>query len=452
MEHVTGAVKLKDGLFFGDEYASQDLEFVVANKVTRIVNCCARQVPNHFDTIGVEYIGYPWMDNDAQIILDLRNAVVNEVTNFIEQSLDKGESVLVHSFRGQSRCVTVLTAYLMRRYKWTLNKALQYVQSRREDIAIKPAFHRQLMAFERRLAMTADLSSDWESPPADAGDDLIMYNTFLNSKAGRGILKPVQSNHLLRTNHTQRLVWSDNLTDDRSKLEKVRIDNKLSGPPKSILKKSPHQIHLEASPVSTAASTPTVTPAIPSLLAAALRPATPKRAESPMRSVPPPLLLQQRSQSPSVASLINRQTPLTAINGLTASAPLRLGPPSLGPVRVGRTLVPAGSSSGNFSPRTPVVSNLHIRPPSPMVSHSRSASSSQPFSGGRRPLTVSNIRPPSPARSERETTVQSLNRPLVMPQRTLVTAGQFRRAPSPMTAAMQSSLRPQSAPLWRSSR
>lgn len=442
MEYVTGAVKLKDGLFFGDEYAAQDLEFAVANKVTRIVNCCARQVPNHFDTIGVEYIGYPWMDNDAQVILDLRNTVVNEVTNFIEQSLDKGESVLVHSSRGQSRCVTVLTAYLMRRYKWTLNKALQYVQSRREDIAIKPAFHRQLMAFERRLAMTADLSSDWESPPDDAGDDLIMYNTFLNSKAGRGILKPVQSNKPLRTHHSQRLLWSDNHTNDRSKLEKVRIDNKFSGPPKSILKKLPHHIHLEASPVSTAASTPTVTPAVPSLLAAALRPATPKRAESPLRSV----------QSPSLTSLIHRQTPLTAINGLTASASLRLGLPSLVPVRVGRTLVPAGSSSGNFSLRTPVLSNLHIRPPSPMVSHSRSASSAQPSSAGRRPMTVSTLRPPSPARSEREMTVPSLNRPLVLPKRTLVTVGQFRRAPSPMTAAMQSTLRPQSAPLWRSSR
>ena len=31
---ILGAVKIKDGLFIGDELAAQDLEFVVANKVS----------------------------------------------------------------------------------------------------------------------------------------------------------------------------------------------------------------------------------------------------------------------------------------------------------------------------------------------------------------------------------------------------------------------------------
>jgi hypothetical protein len=35
---MIGAIKIKDGLFIGDEMAAQDLEFVVANKVTRIIN------------------------------------------------------------------------------------------------------------------------------------------------------------------------------------------------------------------------------------------------------------------------------------------------------------------------------------------------------------------------------------------------------------------------------
>jgi hypothetical protein len=35
---MIGAIKIKDGLFIGDEMAAQDLEFVVANKVTRVIN------------------------------------------------------------------------------------------------------------------------------------------------------------------------------------------------------------------------------------------------------------------------------------------------------------------------------------------------------------------------------------------------------------------------------
>lgn len=41
---MIGAIKIKDGLFIGDELASTDLEFVVANKVTHIINCAGKQI------------------------------------------------------------------------------------------------------------------------------------------------------------------------------------------------------------------------------------------------------------------------------------------------------------------------------------------------------------------------------------------------------------------------
>lgn len=33
-----GAIKVKDGLFIGDELAAQDFEFAVTNKVTHVIN------------------------------------------------------------------------------------------------------------------------------------------------------------------------------------------------------------------------------------------------------------------------------------------------------------------------------------------------------------------------------------------------------------------------------
>jgi len=41
-DDMIGAIKIKDGLFIGDEFAAQDMEFVVANKVTRIINCSGK--------------------------------------------------------------------------------------------------------------------------------------------------------------------------------------------------------------------------------------------------------------------------------------------------------------------------------------------------------------------------------------------------------------------------
>jgi hypothetical protein len=41
-DDMIGAIKIKDGLFIGDEFAAQDLEFVMANKVTHVINCAGR--------------------------------------------------------------------------------------------------------------------------------------------------------------------------------------------------------------------------------------------------------------------------------------------------------------------------------------------------------------------------------------------------------------------------
>ena len=54
-------------VFIGDELAAQDLEFVVANKVTHIINCCGRNVPNHWESLGVVYLTYYWVDNENQV-------------------------------------------------------------------------------------------------------------------------------------------------------------------------------------------------------------------------------------------------------------------------------------------------------------------------------------------------------------------------------------------------
>ena len=35
---IIGVIKIKDGVFICDEFGAQDLEFIVANKVTRVVN------------------------------------------------------------------------------------------------------------------------------------------------------------------------------------------------------------------------------------------------------------------------------------------------------------------------------------------------------------------------------------------------------------------------------
>ena len=180
---LVGAFKVKDGLFIGDEFAAQDLEFVVANKVTRIINCAARQVPNHWEPIGVQYLSFAWFDVENQVVLDSGDKAISLIFNFIDSCLDNGESVLVHSVRGVSRCVCIVTAFLMKKYGWSLFKSLDFLAFRRPDIDINPGFLHQLGSFEARLARVSKIerTDQWDKV-TDNPEEILLRNTYLNAR------------------------------------------------------------------------------------------------------------------------------------------------------------------------------------------------------------------------------------------------------------------------------
>jgi len=116
------------------------LEFVVANKVTHVINCAGKQITNHWEPIGVVYLTFYWMDQENQVLFDPKDETTNQIYEFIEDALHKAESVLIHSVRGQSRSSCVIAAYLMRKYKWSLLKTLEFLNSRRPDLEIRATF------------------------------------------------------------------------------------------------------------------------------------------------------------------------------------------------------------------------------------------------------------------------------------------------------------------------
>jgi len=210
-------VRVKDGLFIGNEAASQDEEAITDNKVTRIVNCCGKQVSNVFGHLGVKYLTYNWIDGPTQVILDPSDKVITAVYNFVEEALEQGDGVLIHSFFGNSRSICLVSAYLMKRYRWSMKKALEFLKSRQLEIEMKPNFQQQLSTFELRLAAKSEgpLAMDWEADDSGAVDSeqLLLRNTFLNVSAKTPIdLRPTPP-------RTHKLKWSDDMADDKSRLE-----------------------------------------------------------------------------------------------------------------------------------------------------------------------------------------------------------------------------------------
>lgn len=148
---MIGVLKIKDGLFICDELGAQDLEFVVANKVTRVVNCAGTQMPNHWEPVGILYLTLNWQDDEKQTLFDSQERIPDEIYRFMETAIANHESVLVQSQKAMNRACFVIASFVMRRYRWSLLKTLEFLNSRRPDLEMRQSFLSQLSLFENRL-------------------------------------------------------------------------------------------------------------------------------------------------------------------------------------------------------------------------------------------------------------------------------------------------------------
>lgn len=150
------------------------------------------------------------MKNTEEMAINTR-----EIFDFIEDTLNKSESILVHSARGQSRASTVISIYLMKKYSWTLLKTLEFLNSRRPDLEIRASFIQQLNCFENYLMKLSmgPRTHDWNQITENTfyieNEELLLRNTFLNAKMG-----PLVNYNEYHQGHNKpkikrSLVWAD---------------------------------------------------------------------------------------------------------------------------------------------------------------------------------------------------------------------------------------------------
>ena len=146
------ATKITDGIFIGDAEASQDPEFIELNKITYVINCAGRELPNLFEQDGLRYLTFAWMDRPTCTLFDTQGfIVVSQIASFIGEADATGDSILICSRYGHSRCIACVVAYLMYKFRWGCGKALDYVHAKRPDIDVQPSFLTQLMSLDKRL-------------------------------------------------------------------------------------------------------------------------------------------------------------------------------------------------------------------------------------------------------------------------------------------------------------
>ena len=175
--------KIKDGFFIGDKISAISIDVINEFKISHIINCTGEQILNQWESIGINYLTINWSESPNQILFDIKDEISDKILEFIDNALLIGEGILAHSLNGKNRVCIIVIIYLMKKYKWSLYKSMEYLKSKKNDVDIPNYFYNQLENFQKRLIQKGELRRDipWEFENLIDEEEKLLRNTFLNT-------------------------------------------------------------------------------------------------------------------------------------------------------------------------------------------------------------------------------------------------------------------------------
>ena len=229
MTEVLNIAKIKEGFYVGDKISAISIDVIIQFKITHMINATGNQIMNQWESIGISYLTLNWSESPSQILFDSKDEIANRIVEFVDGSLlGKGEGLLAHSFKGQNRVCIVVLIYLMKKYKWGLNKSMQFLKSKKQDVDIPIYFFEQLKQFEIRLRSRGELTVDvpWEFEGLKDPEEKLLRNTYLN-----GVKIEVKNdNNQIKMNgnrNIRHIMWADTNPYQKSNLEINNTENDL---------------------------------------------------------------------------------------------------------------------------------------------------------------------------------------------------------------------------------
>ena len=211
---VLNISKVKEGFYIGDKIAAISIEVVVQFKLTHIINASGNNIMNQWESIGMKYLTLNWEESPNQALFDQKDEIADKILFFVDDSFINGEGIMAHSFKGQNRVCIVVLIYLMKKYKWSLKKSMEYLKSKKQDVDIPSYFLSQLIKFEARLIQRGELTKDipWSNENLKDPEEKLLRNTYLN---GINKNKINRSNLNENKGKIRHILWIDNLDSNQ---------------------------------------------------------------------------------------------------------------------------------------------------------------------------------------------------------------------------------------------
>eukprot|EP01091_Cochliopodium_minus_P003982 TRINITY_DN1390_c0_g1_i1.p1 TRINITY_DN1390_c0_g1~~TRINITY_DN1390_c0_g1_i1.p1 ORF type:complete len:337 (-),score=86.86 TRINITY_DN1390_c0_g1_i1:56-1066(-) len=133
-------------LYLGGIENAKSKECIDSLNIKNIVNVTSHY-DNQFEETGIKYLRISIQDNTQQNIADHFEMSYN----FIKESLEKKENILIHCVAGVSRSASLVLAFLMKYNNTSYKETFEYLRKRRKNIFPNVGFLKQLLLFEKKL-------------------------------------------------------------------------------------------------------------------------------------------------------------------------------------------------------------------------------------------------------------------------------------------------------------
>lgn len=139
------ATKIIDNIYIGDVYDAHNIDYLNKYNIKNVISAVTG-FDNIYDT-SINHVCLNLIDNNNQNIIHYF-----EITNYFIENINKDNNqILIHCICGVSRSVTILLAYLIKKYKYTPQQALQIVKNKRQIANPNKNFMEQLEIYYNKL-------------------------------------------------------------------------------------------------------------------------------------------------------------------------------------------------------------------------------------------------------------------------------------------------------------
>jgi protein tyrosine/serine phosphatase len=129
-----------DNIYLGSAFNASNLDTMNELNIGLIINMTSEISNYHSDKII--YKKYPIYDNNCESIKPYLEKIYDQIISY--QELNNKKNIFIHCFMGASRSATVVAYYLIKKHKYTVDDALQFMKEKRNVVNPTMLFYQEL--------------------------------------------------------------------------------------------------------------------------------------------------------------------------------------------------------------------------------------------------------------------------------------------------------------------